>query len=66
MTKTEDKRFPGALWLLPIFFGLFGGIVAALIANLKYGAHWMELFLVGLLLQVAGFMFWFLVGLAGY
>ncbi len=36
-------NFPGILWLLPLFFGIAGGIVAALIASLKYQASWWEL-----------------------
>ena len=52
------RSFPGVLWLLPICFGLFGGIVAGLIASLKYQASWWEL-------AVAGFAVSFLV-MAGY
>ena len=45
---TTRNKFPGVLWLLPVFLGLFGGIIAALISNLKYQASWWELFAVGL------------------
>ena len=41
------KQFPGVLWLLPIMFGLLGGLTAALISGLKYKASWWELFLAG-------------------
>ena len=58
---SEVKRFPGVLWLLPLFLGLFGGIVAALISNMRYGASWIELFMVGLLLQLAFAALWFLM-----
>ena len=47
------QRFPGVLWLLPICFGFFGGIVAGLIASLKYQASWWELVLAGLLINIA-------------
>ena len=58
---TEKKRFPAALWLLPLFFGLVGGIIAALISNLKYEASWIELFMVGLILQIGLALLWFLL-----
>jgi len=47
-----ERRFPGVLWLLPICFGLVGGVIAALIASLKYQASWLELALVGLIVTV--------------
>ncbi len=55
------NRFPGVLWLLPVFFGLTGGIIAALIASMKYQASWIELFIVGLFIQVliiVGIVLW--------
>ncbi len=51
-TLAERRRFPGVLWILPIFFGLIGGIIAALISGLKYQASWWELLLVGFLINV--------------
>lgn len=48
----ERRGFPGSLWLFPIFFGLLGGIIASLIADMKYNAGWLELFIVGLILQL--------------
>jgi len=61
----EKPRFPMVLWLLPIFFGLFGGIVAALIANLKYQASWIELFIVGIVISfvLGGLWIWVWGGL---
>ncbi len=47
MDKKEPVRFPGVLWLLPIVFGFVGGIIAGLIASLKYEASWWELVAVG-------------------
>lgn len=41
------ERFPGILWLLPIFFGLTGGILAGFISSLKYQDSWWELVLAG-------------------
>ena len=52
--KPIQKSFPGALWLLPIFFGIIGGIIAALIADMKYQASWWELFVVGIFMSVLG------------
>ena len=46
------RKFPGVLWLLPIFFGLLGGIVAAMISSMKYQASWWELFTVGLIITL--------------
>lgn len=43
----KKKKFPGALWLLPILLGIPGGIIASLIASLKYQASWWELLAVG-------------------
>ena len=36
----EKPRFPGVLWLLPIFFGLLGGIISAMISSIKYHSIW--------------------------
>jgi len=62
MDKGMKRRFPGVLWILPIIFGLLGGIVAALISSLKYQASWWELFVAGLLITAAWvaiyFIFW--------
>jgi len=46
-TQATKNKFPGVLWLLPIFFGLLGGIVAAMISSMKYQASWWELATVG-------------------
>jgi hypothetical protein len=48
--KRGRRTFPGILWLLPICFGLLGGIIAALIADMKYHASWWELLITGLVL----------------
>jgi len=50
--KPIRKSFPGTLWLLPIFFGFIGGIIAALIADIKYQASWWELLVAGILINV--------------
>ncbi len=57
--ETDRQRFPGALWLLPIFFGPIGGITASLIANMKYGAKWWGLLLVGFLVPLSAALIWF-------
>ena len=46
----KRRKFPGVLWLLPLFGGVFGGTVAGLIASLKYGASWWELALAGFIM----------------
>ena len=55
---SEKKGFPGVLWILPVFFGLLGGVIAAMIASMRYGASWWELLLVGLLVQVGVVVLW--------
>ena len=49
-------KYPGTLWLLPLLLGIFGGIAAALIADIKYHASWWELFVVGLIMSVLSFI----------
>lgn len=53
MEKVFRNRYPGVLWLLPVFFGLIGGIIAAMFASIKYQAEWWDLFLIGLLFSIA-------------
>lgn len=48
--KPTRKRYPGVLWLLPLFLGVVGGIIAALISALKYQASWWELLVVGIIM----------------
>lgn len=48
----ERERFPGVLWILPIFFGFIGGTIGALIAGCCYRDTWWELFLIGIIIQV--------------
>jgi len=50
----NSNRFPGVLWLMPIFFGIIGGVLAAMIASLKYEASWWELVVVGLIVTCIG------------
>jgi hypothetical protein len=50
------KRFPYWYWLLPVFFLLIGGIVAAYLAHKKYHATWWDLPVLGLLVTIAVYM----------
>ncbi len=59
--EVNRRKFPGVLWLLPIFLGLIGGIVAALIADMKYQASWWELFLVGFIINTLAIIAYFLI-----
>ena len=34
-----EKRMSGVWWILPLFFGLMGGIISALVAGAR-GASW--------------------------
>ena len=54
--KPTRRRFPASLWLLPLFFGILGGIAAALVADLKYKASWWELFLGGIIISFLWFL----------
>jgi len=58
------RRFPGVLWLLPICFGLFGGVIAGLVASIKYQASWWELVVAGLLINLACYAIIFVMPLA--
>ena len=57
--KPIQKSFPGALWLLPIFFGISGGIIAALIADMKYQASWWELLVLGIIISGVALLLYF-------
>ena len=60
-TKQVTKnKFPGVLWLLPIFLGLLGGIIAAMISSMKYQASWWELFTVGFVITVGSVLLYVL------
>jgi hypothetical protein len=48
----ERERYPGVLWLLPIFWGFTGGIIAAVIAGCAFRDSWWELFFIGIIVQV--------------
>ena len=61
--------FPSVLWLLPVFFGLLGGVIAALIANEKYGASWSELVIGGAVvstLEFIGYLLLFTAVFSGF
>jgi len=57
LVKKTKPKFPGSLWILPIFFGVIGGIIAAFIVDLKYKASWWELLVAGVIVTVL----WFLI-----
>jgi len=59
----KKHSFPGVLWLLPIFFGPFGGIIAALVSSMKYNASWWELLVVGLFMPVVYLALGYFIGL---
>ena len=46
------NRIPHSLWILPLLFGIIGGVVAALIADLKCKASWWELMVVGVMVSI--------------
>ena len=49
MNHIERGRAPGLLWILPIGFGLLGGIIAALMVADRYAGSWWEYIIVGIL-----------------
>ena len=56
-SKTQSEGFPNSLYLLPIFFGILGGIIGALIAAQKYRAKWWHLIFLGILCTVLSYVF---------
>jgi hypothetical protein len=62
--RARRRNFPGTLWLLPIFFGILGGIVAALIASLKYESSWWELVFAGIAMTVVAVLIYMAAGTA--
>lgn len=52
VAKPVRNRYPGVLWLLPIFFGILGGIIASMFASMKYKAGWVELITVGIIISI--------------
>lgn len=66
-TKPISKGFPGALWLLPIFLGIIGGIIASIIAGTVYHAKWWPLLVGGIMLTIIWYIVYFfiMVGLLG-
>lgn len=50
--RVNIALYPSVLWILPIVYGLIGGIIAAMFASIKYHSPWGRLFLVGLIVQV--------------
>ena len=47
--QRERGKAPGLLWILPIGFGLLGGIIAALMVADRYTGSWWEYIIVGLI-----------------
>ena len=65
METTTKKKFPGVLWILPIFFGLIGGIISAVIAGAAFKASWWELLFAGIAMNAAwGIVYILLITLA--
>ena len=49
------KDAPGVLWILPIFLGLVGGVVASLIASIKYQPQGASYLVAGIVSSVIAF-----------
>ncbi len=49
---------PSVLYLLPIFFGVLGGVIAAVIAGTVYKASWVVLFIVGIISSIFSWILW--------
>ena len=58
------NKFPSVLWILPICFGMIGGLAAALIASLKYQASWWELFAAGCIVSFVAIVGYFVFAIA--
>ena len=44
----QTKGLPGSLYILPIFFGIIGGVIGALIAAKAYKTRWWPMLVVGI------------------
>jgi len=54
--KPQSKGFPKSLYLLPVFFGVIGGIIGALIVARVYKTKWWQMILVGIITSVIAYV----------
>jgi uncharacterized membrane protein YeaQ/YmgE (transglycosylase-associated protein family) len=54
--KPQSKGFPKSLYLLPVCFGIIGGIIGALIAARVYKTKWWQIILVGIITSVIAYV----------
>ena len=61
VSETASSRFPNSLYLLPIFFGIIGGIIGALIAAKAYKTKWWPMLIVGIASSAVSWLIYVLV-----
>lgn len=54
--QSKGKGFPKSLYLLPVFFGVIGGIIGALIVARIYKTKWWQMILVGIITSVIAYV----------
>ena len=60
---STHKSYPAYLWALPIIFGAFGGIAAAILAGAVYKARWWNLLIVGFCMSFLWAALYYALGL---
>ena len=54
--KPQSQGFPKSLYLLPVLFGVIGGIIGALIVARVYKTKWWQMILVGIITSVIAYV----------
>jgi hypothetical protein len=57
----ENGRAPGGLWVLPIFLGIIGGVIAMIISNIAYHESGWQFFIVSILVTVLLYFLLFVI-----
>jgi hypothetical protein len=57
----QKKGLPGSMYILPVFFGIIGGIIGALIAAKAYKTKWWPMLVVGLASSIVSWLIYALV-----
>jgi hypothetical protein len=52
----EEGRAPGGLWVLPIFLGVVGGVIAMIISNIAYHKSGWEYLIISILITILAYL----------